>query len=110
MTQRIAIASNDGQNIDVHFARASRYYIYDVGNDGYALVETRTVAGGTRGGHHEFEPVMVLLKDCAAVFASRIGPGAARILTEKGLRIFEAPYPIPAVLDKVVAAHILDSH
>jgi nitrogen fixation protein NifX len=103
MAQRIAIASSDGKNIDAHFAQARQYYIYDIGEHGYEFVETRTVSAIV---NHEFDKVTGLLQDCTAVFAARIGPGAARVLAAKGLRIFETPYPIPAVLDKVVAKQI----
>ena len=39
MTQRIAIASTDGKNIDLHFAQASQFYIFDVQDQEYKFIE-----------------------------------------------------------------------
>ena len=49
----------------------------------------------------------LLLDDCGAVIVSRIGPSVAEYLLNKGLRVFEAPYPISAVLEKLCRLGVL---
>lgn len=107
MAQRIAIASTDGQNINLHFGQAHQYYIYDLEEQAYRFVEVRKVSRILTHGSNEFDRVIALLQDCKAIFVGQIGFGAARYLAAKNIRIFEAPYSIPAVLDKLVAEKIL---
>ena len=109
MAKRIAVASSDGENIDLHFAQAYQFYIYDVDEREARFIERRS---GVRISFHDeqaFDQVLLMLNDCMAVFVSRIGYGAARYVFARGMRVFEAPFPVQAVLAKVVAKHILGS-
>lgn len=111
MTHRIAIASSDGKYIDLHFGHADRFIIADVDGDGYSVKETRPCEPACRGGdpeRHDFGPAANLLADCEAVFVSRVGPAAARELLVRGVRVFEAPYFIQDVLDRIVGEGLLD--
>lgn len=112
MTQRIAIASTDGENIDSHFAQARQFYIFDVHDGDYQQVEVRKSPGVLSHNAADFQQVIALLDDCTGIFVSKIGYGAAQQLFSAGLRVFEAPYPIQAVLNKVIAKQILakDEH
>lgn len=109
MAQRIAIASSYGKIIDLHFGHAHQYYIYDIEKQGYNFVELREVPRILSHGNNDFDKVTSLLQDCTAIFVCQIGFGAAQYLASKKIRVFEAPYPIPAVLDKLVAKQILQS-
>lgn len=111
MAHRIAVASSDGKVINQHFGHADRFYIVDVEDNSYSFVETRfhEPACGDQGHSNEvFDSILELLSDCQGIFVSRIGYGAARYLNSRGMRVFEAPYPIDTVLDKLIARKILD--
>lgn len=108
MTHRIAIASSDGRNIDFHFARASQFYIYDVNDDAYKFIELRKCETVLKHDENEFEKTIQKLHDCSAVLVSQIGRGALSYVGSKGIRIFEAPYPIESVLEKLVQEGILN--
>ncbi len=41
MSYKIAIASSDGENVDVHFGAAEQFYIYEVEETKYQLAEVR---------------------------------------------------------------------
>lgn len=107
MAHRIAIASTDGENIDLHFAKASQFYIFDVHDKEYTFIEVRRNPEIVCHGESEFQKILAILNDCSAIVVSQIGYGAAKYIFSTGIRVFEAPYPIKDVLRKLVAKKIL---
>ena len=108
MVHRIAVASTDGENIDLHFAKAFQFYIFDVVDEQeYTFVEVRENPKALRHGEIEFQKIIATLQDCSAIVVSQIGYGAAKYIFSTGIRVFEAPYPISAVLHKFAAKQIL---
>ncbi|HEX2927912.1 MAG TPA: NifB/NifX family molybdenum-iron cluster-binding protein [Ruminiclostridium sp.] len=107
MAYRIAVASSDGINIDLHFAKASQFYIYDIRDDGFDFFELRKCDAVHSHSETEFDSTLETLRDCKAVVVSKVGTGALTYLSAKGLRAFEAPYPIEIVLDKMISKKIL---
>ena len=108
MNPKIAIASSDGKNIDLHFAQSYQYYIYEIRDNDYVLLEVRKIRAGFTHDENEFDRILTSLKDCIAIVVSRVGYGAVRYITQSGKRIFEAPYPIAAVLKKFLQKKILE--
>lgn len=104
---RVAAASTDGATVNLHFGQAQVFYVYDVGETGWRFVERRDIKRTFGHDPAEFDKVRLMLNDCEAVLVSRIGPAAAEYLLEKGLRIFETPYPVTAVLDRLRGLGIL---
>jgi predicted Fe-Mo cluster-binding NifX family protein len=96
---RIAFAGT-GEYIDQHFGSARCFQVYDLADDGaYTHVETRKTAAKCRGNcEGGFEHLLQALKDCDAVFASKIGQGAAAFMISNGKRVFEAAGAIEAVI------------
>lgn len=107
MAEKIALASSDGLFVNEHFAQASVFYIYENSGDKFDFLEKRVCR--CPGGHDtkSFDAILLLLADCTAIFVNRIGPGAARYLIEKGVRVFDAPYPIETVLVQVNKKNLL---
>lgn len=101
MAFRVATASSDGKTVDLHFGEADSFYIYDLNETGFSFVEKRGFERIFGHNVQEFDKISLLLGDCRAVLVAQIGSGAARYLLSKGLRVFEAPYMISAVLDKL---------
>lgn len=111
MSIQVAIASTDGKVINEHFGRADKFHIVRLEGKEYSFVETREVQRCCNGGEHEdtsFENAADILKDCKAIFVSRIGAAAAAYMESKGFEIFEAPYVIEDVLKKVIDEKILE--
>ncbi|MBP2651975.1 MAG: Dinitrogenase iron-molybdenum cofactor biosynthesis protein [Firmicutes bacterium] len=107
MAHKIAIASSDGNYIDMHFAQAYQYYIYEVEDKNYIFLEVRKIEVGNGHDENEFARILDCLKDCAALVVSRVGIGAAKYIAQSGKKIFEAPYSIKTVLEKFVVKQIL---
>lgn len=90
MSCRVAFAST-GEYVDQHFGSARYFQVFDVMDGKTVFVETRKTMsmcqGNCDGG---FDHLFQALQDCDAVFASKIGPGAASVMLAKGMRVFEA--------------------
>lgn len=102
MSYRIGFASLDGTRVDQHFGSARHWQIYDVDCDG-AFVEARKTDAHCQG-HCEggFEHILAVLDDCDAVFAARIGQGAAAFMLQRGKRVFEAVGEIDAIVEHLI--------
>ncbi|MCD8355334.1 MAG: hypothetical protein LUE11_01990 [Clostridia bacterium] len=108
---RVAAASTDGKVINEHFGHASRFHVFELDEDGFRFVESRTVQPCCNGGEHSiesFEKVAAVLADCTAILVAKIGEGAASFLETKGLTVFESPFLIEKVLDKLVNEKLLE--
>lgn len=107
---RIALASSTGLMVDEHFARCGRFVIVDAQDGGWRTVETRLVPPANAAGTHnrgDFERAADLLADCDGLFVAKIGPYAAELLLQRGLRVFEAPYAVEFLLQKLQADGML---
>ena len=102
---RVAVASTDGESVNIHFGKAENFYIYIVDDDeGYDLVETRGVTPVCQDGSHNknlMEKHVQQFKDCKYVIASRIGDGALQALTATGITAMELPGSIDNAILKV---------
>lgn len=107
MGQRVAVASSDGVNIDLHFARASSFYIYDINEDGFEYIENRKQRAANKHDEDGFAGTLKLIEDCRSIIVGQIGMGALSFVNKKGFRVFEAPYPVSEVLQKFVEKNIL---
>ena len=102
---RVAVASTDGESVNIHYGKSNLFYIYYVDDEtGYDLVEKRSVTPVCQDGSHvksAMEESVKLFEDCKYVVASRIGPGAAQALTSAGLISMELPGSIDDAILKV---------
>lgn len=111
MNVKIAIATTDGKVINEHFGRAKMFYIFEVDEKQAKFLESRSVERCCENGEHQedaFYKVAETLKDCKAIFVAKIGYGAVTYMESKGFKIFEAPFFIPDVLDRIIQDNILE--
>ena len=102
---RIAIASTDGDSVNIHYGKSNLFYIYRVDDEtGYDLIEERSVTPVCQDGSHEkssMEESVKQFEDCKYVVASRIGAGALQALTSSGIISMELPGNIDDAILKV---------
>ena len=102
---RIAIASTDGETVNIHYGKSEIFYIYIVDDDeGYDLLEKRSVKPVCQDGFHDKSAMDIHVqqfKDCKYVIASRIGSGAIQSLTAAGITAMELPGSIDDAILKV---------
>ncbi len=102
---RIAIASSNGENVDLHFAQAESFLIYEITKDGVDFIDDRPVVLPEKEHVHNEEnmdAVIELLNDCVAVFVLKIGMRSSRQLYARGLKSFEVSYPLHHIFRTLV--------
>jgi nitrogen fixation protein NifX len=105
---RVAIASQDGKNLNAHFGYARRLLVYDVTLRTRRFVESIEVPVTDSPDCEVEEPNRIRLKvdalaGCHVVFALAIGPPAAARIIGAGIHPIKvpAPEPISTVLGSV---------
>ncbi len=94
-TYKVAIASTDGETVNQHYGRASKFYIYSIDDEvGYDLVEERQVEPVCMDGTHEISKMEQSVKnftDCRYIAVSRLGTAASSALSAAGITAMELP-------------------
>jgi len=101
---RVALASSNGDDVDMHFGRANDFYIYQFLVDEWVFVERRTMSPVCMGGYHlesQMDINVSKLADCQYVAASRIGVGAMASLQKAGIVGMTLPGDIVDALNKI---------
>ncbi len=106
---RVALATQDLQNLHAHFGSAKKFAIYDVTTSGWTLVETVgfDVVSDEQGTHAKegedrITPKVEALKGCHLLFCLAIGgPSAAKVVAAKihPIKLPQAQ-PLDAVLER----------
>ena len=107
MAYRIAIASTDGIVVNQHFGHAERFHIIEINDEKntYDYVGTRESERVCQGHYHHdssFDKVIDVLSDVHAVLVAKIGQGASQQLESRGLTVYEAPFPIEPLIEKII--------
>ena len=90
----IAVASNDGKEINQHFGHVERFLIFEVEGGGVTLVDERPVERYCRFDpehpmrSHTLKDTAEALKGCRAVVCSMIGELPRRELERLGVEAF----------------------
>ncbi len=102
---KVAFASTDGINVNIHYGRAEKFYVYLIDDEaGYDFVEERKVEPVCLGGSHvisQMQQSVSRFSDCRYVAASRIGSGASSTLTAQGITAMELPGTIEDAVVKI---------
>jgi predicted Fe-Mo cluster-binding NifX family protein len=108
--ERLAVASETGENVDACFGRVENFRIYGLVNEGdsqrYELLEIRPGPHPCQDKKHDqaiLTETAELLGDCGLVLAGKIGPGATQALSERGILGLAAHLSIEEALRKLVA-------
>lgn len=107
MKYRAAVASTDGIVINQHFGHAEKFHIveFDTEKNQVFFLESRDVPRVCQGHEHSeqgFEKALEILHDVQAILVAKIGQGASAWLESRGLTIYEAPFMIEPVLQKIL--------
>lgn len=123
---KIAIASSDGEHINVSFGAADKFYIYEVEEQEYKSGEIRSFkempsdtvekcVSGTKskkecgsgcnsgcGGGNGHDAKVDLISDCRCIICSKIGFQVRKLLEKKAITAFDIEIPIEEALKKIV--------
>ena len=107
MTFKVAVASTDGIVVNQHFGHAERFHIVELHTDDLTsrYTETRPVQRVCQGHEHSdsaFDAVLETLSDVSAILVAKIGQGASDYLESKGMLVYESPFLVDAVIEKIL--------
>lgn len=104
MAYRVAVASTDGKYVNDHFGRARQFLIFEISPDGYQFIELRSNVPSCnleQADESKHSKTLELLADCQGVVVARIGPGAERVLAERGIKALTIPDFIDEALKQI---------
>ena len=136
MAYKIAVASSDGINVDLHFGEAKSFHIYEVDDAGNFTEgqirkydESQETAGkknseccggqkesGSCGGHGNgctgaASAKVQIISDVRAVIAEKIGFNVTKQLEKKAISSFDVDVTVKEALEKVTAYYFkIDNH
>ena len=124
MAYKIAVATSDGVNVDLHFGSTETFTIFTVENRDYEITENRTVpkwevtdvnqsncytgcnsgcgsGHGCHGGGGNSLAVE-LLKDCRAIVCAKIGRNILKQFETRAISTFDIEMPVSEALPKII--------
>lgn len=98
---RIAVASSNGEDVNLHFGKASSLYIYeyDEENDETSFIEHRTVEI-EKDSKHQNPKIIKALADCEVAICEEFGFKASIFAEDAGLKLVKNEGTVEEVLKK----------
>lgn len=104
MSYKVAVASTDGNIIDLHFGHADTFQIYSVSEQGSKLIESRPVkkyCSGPRECSEDKIDILEAVSDCDAIISKVIGLSPKKKLEEMGVKVFSMVDTVDSSLKNV---------
>ena len=100
---RIAVASSNGENVDLHFGKARSLYIYEYNEekDEISFLEQRTVEIEVDM-KHQNPKIIKTIEDCEVAICEQFGPKAAIYAEDAGLKLVKDEGPVEEALKNYV--------
>ncbi|MEN4018893.1 MAG: NifB/NifX family molybdenum-iron cluster-binding protein [Methanobacterium sp.] len=87
---KIAVASNNGKTVNLHFGDASHCLIFEVDGNQVNFVELREKPRKPINDHSDrWRQSLELVNDCQVVLCSKIGPEPKEALQNEGIEAME---------------------
>ncbi|MEK4064264.1 MULTISPECIES: NifB/NifX family molybdenum-iron cluster-binding protein [Paenibacillus] len=89
---KIAFASNEGRALDCHFGQCTSFAIFDFGEKGYRLLETRPLPAPQPETEEcdKFQQRVDLIQDCTVLFVVKIGGDATKTVLKAGIILLQS--------------------
>jgi predicted Fe-Mo cluster-binding NifX family protein len=98
---KIAIASSDGKNLDLHFGKAKSLYIFDFNGKNEKFLEKRTVEF-VEDQKHQWMKTLKAIEDCDVVICVQAGLKSKCGIEESGIKLVEDEGPVDEVLKRYI--------
>ena len=125
MSYKIAVATSDGVNVDLHFGSTEVFLIYQAEGEKFDFLESRRVidsdnaqktgcncgegrgngcgnGGGNACGGGEKSEAVEILSDCRAIVCAKIGRNILKQLELRAISTFDVSIPVKEALEKIV--------
>ncbi|KAF5089332.1 NifB/NifX family molybdenum-iron cluster-binding protein [Methanobacterium aggregans] len=88
---KIAVASSDGKNVDLHFSACDHFLIFEIQSDKVKFLELREKPNITIKEHSDrWKSVCDLLGDCDMILCAKIGPDPRSNIEDRGVTVLES--------------------
>ncbi|MBW4082658.1 NifB/NifX family molybdenum-iron cluster-binding protein [Paenibacillus sp. S150] len=89
---KIAFASNGGRTLDCHFGHCNSFTIFDFGEKGYRLLESRSLPDPSPESEEcdKFQQRVDLILDCTVLFVVKIGGDATKRVLRAGIILLQS--------------------
>ena len=100
---RIAVASSNGENVDLHFGKARSLYVYEYNEekDEISFLEQRTVEIEVDM-KHQNPKIIKAIEDCEVAICEQFGPKAAIYAEDAGLKLVKEEGSVEEALKNYV--------
>mgnify|MGYP003571555038 CR=1 FL=1 len=100
---RIAVASSNGENVDLHFGKAKSLYVYeyDEEEDKFNFIDQRNVEIEVDM-KHQNPKIIKAIEDCEVCICEQFGPKAAIYSEDAGLKLVKDEGTVEEVLRKYI--------
>ena len=108
MSYKIAFASSDGKIVNQHFGMARKFVIFRIKNNSAEFLELRENDISNKGFEYLDESMnksVELISDCKAIYVSRIGYGALKVLEDKKIMVFQYPFFISDIIGQILSSN-----
>lgn len=85
---KIAVASTDGKNVDLHLGKAKTLFIYQYENGKIELIEKRN-AKIIPDKKHQWKETLKIIKDCDAIICQQAGMNGKYGIEKEGIKLVE---------------------
>lgn len=86
LTIRVAVASRDGDRIDLHFGHAEAFSVFDVDGQGPRRVDLRRIEDHrTSEDEDPRETIYRMIRDCAVLLVAKVGAAPQEALASRGV-------------------------
>jgi predicted Fe-Mo cluster-binding NifX family protein len=96
---KIALASSDGINVNLHFGKAFKFSIYELEGNKPNFLETRKVEKNPDE-KHQWDKSLRIIRDCEVVICVQAGIKARIGLKKAGIELLEDEGPVDEVLER----------
>jgi len=99
---KIAVASSDGESVDLHFGKAQNFLIFEFNGDKAEFLESREVTIDPEE-KHQWSKSLQTIKDCEVVICVQAGMKGKFGLENAGIKLVEDEGPVGEVLERYIA-------
>ncbi|MGL4669361.1 MAG: NifB/NifX family molybdenum-iron cluster-binding protein [Methanobacteriaceae archaeon] len=98
---KIAIASSNNKDVDLHFGKARNIIIYELEDKTANKIENREVIINDDQ-RHQWKKVLETIKDCDIVICAQAGLKSKIGIDEAGIKVVEDEGPVDEVLARYI--------
>ncbi|MDR3223235.1 MAG: dinitrogenase iron-molybdenum cofactor biosynthesis protein [Methanobrevibacter sp.] len=104
MSYKVAVTSDDGEYVNQHFGKASRFLIFEIDDGEYTYlgaVKNNPTCGSNS--KNKSADAVALISDVSILITRNVGMKPSQILIENNIKPYISSAPIETALDEVIA-------